>query len=155
MRRKKGNGDFVTNNRLRRFTFSPGVVLGILWALPLSLIGFLIALPVLLLQGRMMIFNADTCALVVRGWFGDRLLARHPFGVMSAMAIGHVVIVAQDALTIRILTHELEHVSQAARWGVLFPIAYLAASAWEIMHGRDAYWHNRFEVAARNAERQV
>ena len=58
MRRKKGNGDFATNNRLRVFTFSPRVVLGILWALPLSLIGFLIALPVLLLQGRVMILMA-------------------------------------------------------------------------------------------------
>ena len=140
---------------LSRILFGPVLILGILWALPLTLFGLLLALPVIARRGRVSIFKDGACALVVRGPLADRMLARHPFGVMSAMAIGHVVLVAQDALTTRILTHELEHVSQAARWGILFPFAYLAASGWEKLHGRDAYWHNTFEVAARNAERHI
>lgn len=140
---------------LRRILFWPISLLGIVWALPLTLFGLLLALPVIARRGHVSVFNGGACALVVRGPLADRMLARHPFGVMSAMAIGHVVLVAQDALTTRILTHELEHVSQAARWGILFPFAYLAASAWELLHGRDAYWHNTFEVAARNAERHI
>ena len=140
---------------LRRVFFWPALFLGIIWALPLTLFGLLLALPIRLLRGHVMVFNGGTYALVVRGPFGDRLLAGHPFGAMSAMAIGHVVVVAQDAMSTRILTHELAHVSQAARWGMLFPFAYLAASAWELMHGRDAYWHNTFEVAARDAERHI
>jgi hypothetical protein len=81
------------------------------------------------------------------------MLARHPFGAMCAMAIGHIVIAQRQGLTPQILTHELEHVRQAAHWGIVFPFAYLAASAWARIRGQDAYWNNVFEVAARRAER--
>ena len=132
----------------------PGVIglLGILWALPLSLPGLLLALPVWLLHGRIYRING---ALLVHGQLGDRLLARHPFGPMAAMAIGHIIIVRRHALTPHILRHELAHVRQAARWGALFPLAYLAASAWAVLHGRQAYWDNRFEIAARKAEHRT
>ncbi|OGB20485.1 MAG: hypothetical protein A3I66_18350 [Burkholderiales bacterium RIFCSPLOWO2_02_FULL_57_36] len=74
---------------------------------------------------------------------------------MCAMAIGHVVIAEKRGLTPQVLTHELAHVRQAACWGILFPIAYLAASVWAVLHGQDAYWHNVFEVAARRAEKHA
>jgi hypothetical protein len=32
---------------------------------------------------------------------------------------------------------------------------YLAASAWALLRGQDAYWHNAFEIAARKAERHA
>lgn len=129
------------------------VVLGIVWASPLSMIGLLFGIPIMLLRGRAYLIHDDTPALLIRGPFADFLLARHPFGAMCAMAIGHIVIGEKQGLTRQILTHELAHVRQAARWGILFPFAYLAASAWAILRGRDAYWHNTFEIAARNAER--
>lgn len=126
--------------------------LGVLWAAPLSLAGLLLALPVLAGGGSLRALQRPLPVLLVTGIVADRLLHWHPFGPMSAIAIGHVIIVRRAALTTRLLSHELEHVHQAARWGPLFPLAYLAASAWAVLGGGDAYWHNRFEVAARAAE---
>jgi hypothetical protein len=130
-----------------------GTVLGIVWALPLTLVGFLLALPVLVLHGHIQLIRGRTVALLVRGPFADRMLGCHPFGAMSAMALGHVVIAENQGISSRVLVHELAHVRQAARWGIIFPFAYLVSSAWAAMRGRDAYWHNKFEIAAREAEK--
>jgi hypothetical protein len=132
-----------------------GQGLGIAWALPLTLFGMALALPILLGRGRMHLVRTTTPALMVSGPVADFMLDRHPFGPMCAMAIGHVVIAENRGLSPQVLTHELAHVRQAACWGILFPVAYLAASAWAVLHGRDAYWHNVFEVAARRAERHA
>ncbi|HYD80661.1 MAG TPA: hypothetical protein VEC06_12700 [Paucimonas sp.] len=131
------------------------MLLGILWALPLTLLGLLSGIPILLLRGRVYVITDSTPALLIRGPIADYLLAHHPFGPMSAMAIGHVIIAESHGLTKQILTHELAHVRQASVWGALFPVAYLAASLWAWSRGQDAYWNNRFEVAARNAERHA
>jgi len=128
-------------------------LLGIVWALPITLFGMLLSVPVLAMRGHLTIVAGPTPAVVVSGRLADRMLARHPFGAMWAMAIGHVVIVTQHGLTPQILSHELAHVRQAACWGIFFPIAYLLASGWAVVRGKDAYWHNVFEVAARKAER--
>lgn len=128
-------------------------LLGIVWALPLTLVGMLLALPVLALRGHIQLVRGSTVALMVRGPFADCMLGRHPFGAMSAMALGHVIITEHQGISSRVLVHELTHVRQAARWGIVFPFAYLASSAWAAIRGRDAYWHNRFEIAAREAEK--
>jgi hypothetical protein len=141
--------------RIRAAAARIGTLLGIAWALPLTLVGLLLALSVLLRRGRMHMVHSPTPALVASGPIADYLLEHHPFGPMCAMAIGHVVIAERRGLTPRVLTHELAHVRQAAQWGFLFPLAYLAASAWAALHGRDAYWHNVFEVAARKAEQHA
>jgi hypothetical protein len=148
------HADKASRSTLLRHAFHWIVtLLGIAWASPLSAVGLLFGIPIVLFRGHMYLIHDSTPALLIRGPFADFLLARHPFGAMSAMAIGHIVIAEEQALTKQILTHELAHVRQAACWGILFPFAYLAASAWAILRGRDAYWHNTFEVAARNAER--
>ena len=129
---------------------------GILWALPLTAVGLLLALPVLLWRGQVQpVRSSQAPALLFSGPLADYLLERHPFGAMCAMAIGHVVIAERSSLTRRILTHELAHVRQAACWGILFPVVYLAASAWALLRGQDAYWNNAFEIAARKAERHA
>ncbi|GAC1406188.1 MAG: hypothetical protein NVSMB6_02020 [Burkholderiaceae bacterium] len=141
-------------------------LVGVVWALPLSLLGLIIAVPVLLAGGQVTIELASRTssagsrrgllpALLVRGRVGDFLLAHHPFGAMQGMAVGHVVIVHRDATLRRLLAHEMAHVAQAACWGVLFPFAYLSASAWAFSRGRDGYWDNVFEVAARKAEQHA
>lgn len=140
-------------NLLPRPLYWGVTLLGVLWALPLTLIGIVMALPTIVCRGHLYLVRESTPALLVSGPFADYLLARHPFGPMSAMAIGHIVIADRQALTKQILTHELAHVGQAARWGIVFPFAYLASSAWAALRGRDAYWHNIFEIAARNAEK--
>lgn len=146
---------FRNNRYVQRPLFWIGTLFGITWASPLTLFGLALALPVFLLRGHVQLVRGHTVALLVRGPFADRMLGRHPFGAMTAMALGHVVIAEQQGLSARVLTHELAHVRQAARWGIVFPFAYLASSAWAAIRGRDAYWHNRFEIAARAAEKNV
>jgi hypothetical protein len=129
---------------------------GIVWALPLTLVGLLLALPVLACGGEVRLVRSTRApALLFSGRAADYMLERHPFGAMCAMAIGHVVIAERSSLTRRILTHELAHVRQAACWGILFPFVYLGASGWALLRGEDAYWNNVFEIAARKAERHA
>lgn len=95
---------------------------GIVWALPLTLVGLLLALPVVACRGEVRLVRSGRVpALLFSGRAADYMLERHPFGAMCAMAIGHVVIAERSSLTRRILTHELAHVRQAACWGILFP----------------------------------
>jgi hypothetical protein len=143
----------IQHNYLQRPLFWGGTLLGMAWASPLTLIGLLLALPIVLVRGHVQWVRGHTVALLVRGPLADYLLRRHPFGAMSAMALGHVVIAEKDGLSSRVLTHELAHVRQAALWGIAFPFAYLASSAWAAIRGRDAYWYNKFEIAARKAEK--
>ena len=150
--------DKITHRPGAPLPSAPCRLAGILWALPLSLVGLLMALPVLATGGSLQRLSASQFgvpALVIRGRVGDFLLAHHPFGAMHAMAIGHIVIADRTAHSRRLLAHELTHVAQAARWGVLFPLAYLGASAWARLRGGDVYWDNVFEVAARKAERHA
>ncbi len=76
------------------------------------------------------------------------LLKRHPFGAMHAVAVGSCVFASDAASLAAHLPHELVHVRQAQQWGILFPIAYLACSAWQRLHGRCAYADNWFERQA-------
>lgn len=147
-RNRMADEDGASSSRVRALA-------GIVWAFPLTFFGLLLALPILLGRGRLCVVRASTPALLVSGRVADAILERHPFGAMCAMAIGHVVIADRRSLTPQILTHELEHVRQAALWGGLFPFAYFAASLWAVLHGRDAYWSNVFEEAARKAERHA
>lgn len=140
-------------SKLQRATRAVVTLLGIAWALPLTLFGMLMAVPVLCRHGEVRLVRSRTPALLFSGPLADYLLEHHPFGAMSAMAIGHVVIAERRSLTTRILTHELAHVRQAACWGPLFPFLYLGASIWALLRGQDAYWNNVFEIAARKAER--
>jgi hypothetical protein len=144
---------FIRNKTLRRASSRVGLLWGILWALPLTLFGALLGLPILVMRGRLQVIRAPAVALLVSGPFADYMLSRHPYGAMAAMALGHVIIADRQALSSRILIHELAHVRQAMQWGILFPFAYLASSAWARARGQDAYWHNRFEIAAREAEK--
>lgn len=127
---------------------------GIIWAFPITVFGLILALPAMLPRhGRIIhLRHATTPALLVTGTFADRLLAMHPLGNIIGMSIGHVVIVREAHLTYRLLEHELAHVRQAARWGLLFPFAYLMSSLHQACRGRRAYRDNLFEVQARAAE---
>jgi hypothetical protein len=83
-----------------------------------------------------------------------RWLAHHPLGAMDAVTLGRVVLAGNAAILHRTLAHELAHVRQFQRWGVLFPLAYSAASLWSLCKGGGLYWGNAFEVAARSAEKR-
>ena len=117
------------------------------WASPCSLLGLAFALLVLVCGGRARRVGA-TLEVSVRssmtsvGW----LLRALPF---RAITLGHVIVGVTPGELERLRTHELVHVRQYERWGLLFFIAYPAASLWQLLRGRRAYWDNHFEVEAR------
>jgi hypothetical protein len=124
------------------------------WASPCTLVGLLLALPLLLAGGR--IARRDgTVEASLRQRLADcpRWLRRLPF---RAITFGHVIlaITAEELGAMR--AHEHVHVRQYDAWGPLFFIAYPASSAWQWLCGRRPYWDNRFEVEARrvSGERQ-
>ncbi|MDP9045811.1 MAG: hypothetical protein M3O01_13500, partial [Pseudomonadota bacterium] len=92
MQAKEGQVE-ATDQRFPRLTLRG--LAGIAWALPLTLFGLLLALPVLCLGGRLSRVPAlrlvaggrQSPALLVTGRAADYLLARHPYGAMQAMAI--------------------------------------------------------------------
>jgi hypothetical protein len=69
-------------------------------------------------------------------------------GGAAALTLGHVVI-ARDRHSLEVTrAHERVHVRQCEIWGPLFVPAYLAASLWAVLRGRNFYFDNRFERAA-------
>ena len=64
------------------------------------------------------------------------------------MTLGHVVL-GRDLMALNFSrAHERIHVRQCERWGPLFLPAYLLASAWLWLRGRDPYLDNPFEREA-------
>jgi hypothetical protein len=81
-----------------------------------------------------------------------RLLRRVPIrGGALALTIGHVVIGRDPSALDRTRAHERVHVRQYERWGPLFLLAYLGASAGLIAARRDPYLDNPFEREAYGA----
>lgn len=72
---------------------------------------------------------------------------------LRALALGHVILARDEVSLEEFRAHERVHVRQWERWGPVFPLAYLAASAWAWLRGRDPYRGNRFEREAWGEER--
>lgn len=70
-------------------------------------------------------------------------------GGAAAITFGHVVLGRDRRALDATRAHERVHVRQYERWGPLFVPAYLLASAWALLRGRDAYGDNVFERDAR------
>ena len=66
----------------------------------------------------------------------------------SAMTLGHVIFGQSLADLDRTRLHEHVHVRQYCVWGPFFVPAYLTASCYLLLRGRDAYRENPFEVEA-------
>ena len=119
---------------------------GYLWAGPNTVFGLLCALLALHRGG----LNVVDGVLEAHGpllLWALRHLTPVPGGA-AAITFGHVVIgVSAEALN-GVRNHERVHVRQYERWGPVFVPAYLAASAWMLVSGRDPYYDNHFERAA-------
>ena len=74
-------------------------------------------------------------------------------GGAAALTLGHVVIARDRHALESTREHERVHVQQCEVWGPLFVPAYLAASVWAVVRGRDFYFDNWFEVQAFERER--
>ena len=116
-------------------------VLAYTWASPYTLSGIAIGL---LLGGR---FSRVEGVIEIHGPRIAKALTSMPVPAM-AMTFGHVVFgLNQSALDVT-RRHEQVHVRQYERWGLFFAPAYLGASVYLYLRGRDAYRENPFEVEA-------
>lgn len=124
----------------------PLKILLITWASPYSLIGLVIGFLGLMTGGR---GRARDGALEFYGGITAWLVRHLPTGEYTlGMTLGHVII-GQTAQGLEICAyHERVHVRQFERWGPLMGPAYLLASAWQWLQGRDAYRDNPFERQA-------
>ena len=119
------------------------------WAGPTTAVGLLFIGPTLLGGGGVRVVDG-----VVElhggfaGWFLQRVVGLTLPGGASAMTLGHVVLGRDADALDRTRAHERVHVRQCQRWGPLFLPAYLGASAWQWVRGRDAYCDNPFEREA-------
>jgi hypothetical protein len=129
-----------------------------LWALPVTLLGLLLWLLVRLRFGvrhASVHWVQGLPVLSAQGPWVNTLLQMYPFFEPDALCIGCVVLARDEAMRAHLWVHELVHVSQALRWGILFPILYVGASSWAVLRGRDAYYDNPFEQEALQAERRA
>ncbi len=67
----------------------------------------------------------------------------------AAITLGDQVLYVAGAMTQDRVYHELEHVSQARKWGPLFFPAYGVASLWALIRHGSLYRENTFERKAR------
>ena len=126
---------------------SPFAPLVYAWAFPATLVGLAVAL--FARAGGARVEVAEGVVEVAGGRLGTAVSRlRHPFG-FTAITLGHVIFAVNPQLLAQCRTHELAHVRQYERWGVLFFVLYAASSVFEALRGRDLYWDNHFERQAR------
>ena len=120
----------------------------IVWASPNTLIGLTIGSLGLLTGGRM---QRGQGAIEFYGGAVTWLLRRLPVNA-SAMTLGHTILGQSIEYLDYSRNHEMVHVRQYERWGILFLPAYGLSSLVLRWQGRDAYRDNPFEVQAYNEE---
>jgi hypothetical protein len=116
------------------------------WASPNSLIGLVIAAPMLLLgaKGRRV-----SGVLEVGGGFVGAMLGPTRIALpWRAITLGHVILGIDATALDASRAHEHVHVRQYEQWGPLFLPAYVASSLWQLACGRRCYRDNWFERQA-------
>ncbi|MBC6962085.1 MAG: signal peptide prediction [Nitrosomonas sp.] len=113
-----------------------------IWAAPCSLFGLGCGLFLLLIGGSV---RQVSGILEFSIGSGDPI----PFFPFGAVTFGHVVLGLNEPVLKCLRVHELEHVRQYEVWGILFFLAYPASGLWQLLRGRNPYWHNYFEIQAR------
>lgn len=129
------------------------LLLGYLWALPVTVVGWCIAL---FGDARHVETDASWCRhyIATPGGRCHRWLVARDFGAFNC---GAVIIWLDEtqAQSVRLRRHEGEHYAQTRRWGLLWPVIYYGHSLLLRMQGRDPYRDNCFEVGARAAEQSA
>lgn len=123
---------------------------GYLWASPCSLAALVVALAAIALGAKVRL--RDGTVQIVGGRMIQGISALPTRLRILAFTYGHVIFAVDQAALDAYRAHELVHVRQYERWGLLFPPAYLASSLYQRLKGRDPYFANRFEREAREAE---
>jgi len=119
-------------------------IFAVAWASPWTAVGITIGVVGIPFGGQYVVRSG---VIEFHDGLAAWLLARLPYRPM-AMTLGHSVLGRTRAALDVSHEHELIHVRQYERWGILFVPAYLLASAWVWRQGRDAYRDNPFEREA-------
>lgn len=122
-------------------------MLRFVWPLPFTLLAGVVVclfMPLgvtLTVRDRSIQASGPGCAMLLK--------VLVPWMNVSGLTIGHVVIyrTRDDAAVLH--AHEIVHVRQWERWGIIFPWAYATASLVATLQGGHYYRDNAFEVAAR------
>ena len=125
---------------------SPRRALALLWALPTTLLGLLVAAVALASGGR--VARRDGVLEVRGGWVRSALRGLPLLRGGGAMTLGHVVLGTSRSALADTRAHERVHVAQCERWGPLFLPAYALSSLVALLRGRHPYRGNRFEREA-------
>jgi len=139
-----GSNWLKTFSTTGRATFRSWI--NILWAFPNSLIGLLIGIFGILFGGKVARYGR-----VLEFWGGPTALILRffpPLRGAAAITFGHVILYRSAADREAFRAHELVHVRQYEKWGLLFIPAYLASSIAAYLRGQDPYLGNRFEQEA-------
>ena len=116
------------------------------WALPVTLVGLLLATGASV-GGRVRIIRGVVEAHgPVLDWCLSRLIPIE--GGAAAITFGHVVVGRNETALDATRAHERVHVAQYERWGLFFLPAYCAASVWAAARGGHYYRDNWFERSA-------
>lgn len=122
-------------------------LLGYLWALPITMIGLLLAASAATTGGVVRVRSG-----VVEVWGGlpGRLLRGSRFHQGgAAVTLGHVVLARDAECLAHSRPHELDHVRQYERWGPLLLPAYWVVGAWLRVRGYDPYLDHPLEPPPR------
>jgi hypothetical protein len=121
-------------------------LLAFLWASPYTVLGLFVGSIGLSTGGRARLRGGtvEFHGGAVK-WFLGRLLAGQ--GAL-AITFGHVILGQTDAALDIARDHEMVHVRQYERWGVLFGPAYVTCSLLLWLAGRRPYRDNPFEREA-------
>lgn len=118
----------------------------ILWAMPCSALGLLLALPVLCAGGRARRIGTTIEIYRHEGTVPRRsVCSRLPF---SAITFGHVIIGTGSQQLERLRPHERVHVRQYECLGPLFLVLYPLASVLALVQGKGVHSGNYFEIQA-------
>lgn len=122
-----------------------------LWALPVTLLGMLVALVARSSGGTWQ--HVDGVLEAAGGWPAWVLRRGFPFsGAVAALTLGHIVVGVSRAALAATRAHERVHVRQFERWGVLLLVIYPLAGLAAWMRGGHPYRDNPFEREARAAD---
>lgn len=128
--------------------------LGVIWSLPHTLVGLLLAVTAYRCRDWRWERGAITCVAGVRAGGVTRI-----WGRPGAQTHGIVIVFASETHRedARLMRHEIEHVCQGMRWGPLYVATYAGHFLWRWGFGLrmpwwDAYHGICWERWARRAE---
>lgn len=119
----------------------------LIWVSPCTAVGLALAVVPLVAGGKAK-WSSGALEVTYRHSLascGNRAL-KLPF---RGIVFGHVILAVTSEELGTIGSHERVHVEQYERWGPLFFFAYGASSLWQLVNRHSPYWHNHFEVQAR------